>query len=310
MKNAVDIGTTAKVILVTGGTGFLGSHLVRNVILRSTVQLVILVRNESKLRHVSDLIEQYKERISIINIDTIESLSWVFLNYPIDAIIHCATHYGRKSINPLSQIRVNLVLPLELLELGRIHGIRYFINTDTILDKRISHYSLSKKQFKDWMECYCNDFVCINMALEHFYGAHDDVTKFISYIIDSMLTKVPIINLTSGVQKRDFIYIEDVVEAFMTIFGAMSRWQPGFYCFEIGTSYAISIKDMVLLIKRLSKNEVTVLNFGGIPLRENEVMESYSDASGIRNLGWEPIFSIEQGLLRTINMEKSIRGLI
>ena len=52
MKNAVDIGTTAKVILVTGGTGFLGSHLVRNVILRSTVQLVILVRNESKLRHV------------------------------------------------------------------------------------------------------------------------------------------------------------------------------------------------------------------------------------------------------------------
>jgi nucleoside-diphosphate-sugar epimerase len=195
-------------------------------------------------------------------------------------------------------------LPLKLIELSRKNNIRYFINTDTILDKRVSHYSLSKKQFRDWLDAYSKNMVCVNMALEHFYGPYDDKTKFVSYAISQMLSGAERIDLTEGLQKRDFIYIDDVVEAFMAVIRNTASTPNGFYNFEIGSNHPTQIRELLGLIKKISANERTLLNFGALPYRENEIMESNVNTAAIRKLGWMPNVSLEDGLARTVELER------
>ncbi|MFH1968375.1 MAG: NAD(P)-dependent oxidoreductase [bacterium] len=221
----------------------------------------------------------------------------------IDLILHCATDYGRKNVSPLQVIEANLILPIKLLELGKNYGVECFINTDTILDKRINYYSLSKKQFKDWLFVYKNDLTCINVALEHFYRPFDDKTKFVSYVTDSLINQVEKIDLTKGEQKRDFIFIDDVVSAFLKIIDYSNGLEKEFFEFEIGSDKMVAIKELVLTIKEIIGNTKTVLNFGALPYRENEVMEGLADVTEIKKLGWSARYSLYDGLKKMIDQE-------
>ena len=60
---------------------------------------------------------------------------------------------------------------------------------DTILDKRINSYSLSKKQFLDWLDFFSEEIVCINILLEHFFGAFDSPSKFTTFIIKELINR-------------------------------------------------------------------------------------------------------------------------
>jgi nucleoside-diphosphate-sugar epimerase len=288
-------------ILLTGATGFLGSHLLKKLVSLDIYNLVVLKRSISNTFRISEAIE----KVQTYDLDKI-SLETVFAHHKVDYILHCATDYGRKNSPVQLIIEANLLLPLKLLELGKQNGIKSFINTDTILDKRINAYSLSKKQFKEWLNLSKNSLACVNIALEHFFGPGDDKTKFSSYIIDSLLRGVESIDLTKGEQQRDFIYIDDCVDAFLTIIDYVKNLTSGFYEFEIGTNQPVTIKDFVLLIKELSGNTATVLNFGALPYRENEVMECRTNTEPICKLGWAPKFSLKLGLLKTIEREKEL----
>ena len=291
-----------KTILMTGATGFLGSNLLRALI-NDEREVIVLKRSFSDTQRIKDLMD----KIVFFDLDKI-SMEDVFKKVDVDVIVHCATNYGRNDRDPFLVIEANLLLPLRLLEMSKKYGVGCFINTDTILDKRINHYSLSKSQFKGWLEMYSDNMVCINVLLEHFYGALDDKTKFVSFVIDKVLSDSSRIDLTEGRQKRDFIYIDDVIEAFTKILGNIEKLQKGFYRYEIGTNNPVSIKDLVTLIKRISGKKSTNLNFGAIPYRKNEIMESNVDTKAIRALGWEPGYSLEEGLKKTIDLEKSTRA--
>jgi len=222
----------SKTILLTGGTGFLGSNLLKKL-LSLDYNVILLKRSFSNTHRIDDVLSDIK----CYNIDQID-LTTVFKDQSIDIVLHCATDYGRKKTSPLQIIEANLILPLKLLQLGKENGIKCFINTDTILDKRINHYSLSKSQFMDWLKTYKENIVCINLALEHFYGPGDDKTKFVSYIFDCLLNNVNNIELTKGDQKRDFIYIDDIVDAFITVISNVSNTVNGFFHYEVGTNYS------------------------------------------------------------------------
>ncbi len=245
---------------------------------------------------------------NVLSVNINESrLDSVFDKEKIDIIIHCATSYGRKEVEPTSLLEANLILPLQLLQLGKKYGASCFINTDTLLDKRVSFYSLSKSQFKEWLKAYSSEMTCINIALEHFYGPYDDNSKFVTFILQSLLDDVEKIDLTEGKQKRDFIYIDDVVDAFLKIINHSNELRKGFISYEIGTSHTISIRDFVTLAGKIVGNEHTRLNFGALPYRENEVMESRVDIAEMRKLNWSPKFSLEEGLKKTIEREKEQR---
>lgn len=295
-----------KLILLTGATGYLGSNILRALIAAGQYKIIVLKRSSSNIFRIRDCINN----IICHNIDEI-NIEQIFLDNKIDLVLHCATDYGRKEANPAQIIEANLILPIKLLEFGKKYGVKSFINTDTILDKRVNHYSLSKKQFKDWLISYKSNLVCINVVLEHFYGAGDDKTKFASYIVDSLLKQVEKIDLTKGEQGRDFIYIDDVVSAFLKIIDHSAVLANDFYEFQVGSDQVVSIKEFVLMISDIIGNIKTFLNFGALPYRENEVMNCVVDTSAIRELGWVPKFSLAEGLKEmikydTINLDKKI----
>lgn len=290
--------TKIPTILMTGATGYLGSNILNSIVKMGGYKVVVLKRSFSNTFRIDNVIDN----VVVYNLDEVE-IEKIFKENQIDIILHCATDYGRKVVDPMQIIEANLVLPIKLLECGRKHGVKSFINTDTVLDKRISHYSLSKKQFRDWLLSYKKDMVCINVELEHFYGPGDDKTKFVSYVADLLTKNADKIDLTPGEQKRDFIYIDDVVQAFLKIISHTQRLENGFYEFQVCSEQEITIKELILMMKGLIGNHKTLLNFGTVPYRENEAMVSSADASEIRKLGWSAKYTLEEGLKKMIEAE-------
>jgi len=284
-------------ILMTGATGFLGSNLLIKLV-DVGYEVIILKRSFSDTKRINGCLK----KIKYYDIDQ-EGIEKCFTENRIDVFIHCATDYGRKNTDPLQIIEANLILPLKILEIGLKNSCFRFINTDTILDKGINSYSLSKKQFSDWLKMYSDRAVCVNVVLEHFYGPFDDRTKFVPFIIDKMLSNAAEVDLTFGQQKRDFIYIDDVVDAFTVILENIANMDKGFYNYEIGADKLVTIKEIVSLIKEMSENKVTRINFGAVPYRANEVMEPKIDTSSIRQIGWTPKTKLIDGLRKTLEME-------
>jgi nucleoside-diphosphate-sugar epimerase len=287
-----------KTILISGATGFLGSNLMKRLV-DHKYEVVILKRSFSNTIRINN----YINKIKFYDIDKV-GLEKCFLENNIDVFIHCATDYGRKEVDPLQIIEANLIIPLRLVEIGLKNNCSIFLNTDSILDKGVNSYSLSKKQFLDWFKIYSDRSICINLVLEHFYGPFDDKSKFVSSIIDKLINNASQINLTLGEQKRDFVYIDDVVDAFNTVLRNIQKMDHGFYNFEIGAGKLTTIREVVTTIKGLTGNVNTNLNFGAIPYRINEIMEPKMDISPLKQLGWKPKTNLAKGLKKTIENEK------
>ena len=194
-------------------------------------------------------------------------------------------------------------MPLRLLFLAKKYGVKAFINTDTILEKNISFYTLSKFQFNEWFEAYSNHLYCCNVKIEHFFGPKDNFTKFVIYLIVNILQKKKI-KLTKGDQKRDFIFIDDVVNAFEKIIEHSLKKKKGKDTFEIGTGKSISIKKIALLILEITKSNKNLLKFGAIPYRKNEPMNIKINLKKIKSIGWKPMHNIKESLEKTISYYK------
>lgn len=290
-------------ILLTGATGFLGSNLLTRLI-EDGHKVTILVRKTSSFQRITNLMER-------VTVHTAGEVCFhdLFFHSSIDTIIHCATNYGRGEVDLSELLDANLIMPLQLLQAGCNAGVRRFVNTDTILDKGVSDYALSKSQFREWLCRYAQKMVCVNIALEHFYGPYDDPTKFVSFIVRQFLDNVDSINLTLGEQKRDFIYIDDIVSAFTLVLDSSASFESGHLDYEIGTGNSITIRDFVELTKQISGNTHTQLNFGAIPYRKNEAMETFVNTAAIRALGWCPVTSLIDGLSKMVIQEREIRIL-
>lgn len=283
---------------VTGGTGFLGSSIVLEL-LKKNLKVACLVRQKSNLNRL----DKFKDKIFFVDLNSID-FEVFFSNNQINTVLHCATNYGRSEISPIETIEANLLLPLRILFAAAKNDVEVFINTDTILDKRINHYSLSKSQFFDWLEGYPSNMKCFNVAIEHFYGPGDDPSKFVSWVIRELLANAVSLDLTMGEQRRDFIFIDDVVSAFIAVIDNEHKFKKGFHRFEVGTNKLIQIKELVNTIKTICNNKVTSLNFGKLPYREGEIMESVVDLSQLKSLGWTQKYTLSQGLEITISANK------
>jgi nucleoside-diphosphate-sugar epimerase len=290
-------------VLLTGATGFLGSKLLHSLVERGE-QVAILVRAESSLERIASV----RDRIAVYSLGEMP-LERIFDSNRFDTIIHCATNYGRGQTDPLDILEANLILPLRLLQQACLSGVRCFVNTDTILDKQVSHYALAKGQFREWLETFQSSFVCINVALEHFYGAGDDPTKFVSFIVRQMLAGAERIELTAGEQKRDFIHIDDVVSAFMAILDGHAAGKNGYYDYQVGSGTTVPIRQFVETVRRIASAGRTFLDFGALPYREHEVMETAVDVSRLHALGWSPVIMLQDGLARMIAEEREMMKL-
>lgn len=291
------------IVLLTGATGYLGSRLASRLIADGML-VVVAKRSFSDLRRIKSIIPLDL----MFDIDR-EPLERAFTQFgKISAVVHCATDYGRKASAVPAIVEANLMLPLQLLHLAVKHDVPLFVNSDTFLDKRVSEYSLSKKQFLDWLRLHSPHLVCRSLRLEHFYGPGDDCTKFVAWLVSQFVAGVPEIHLTPGEQKRDFVYIDDVVEAFRVVIRDSMHRPPGFLEFDVGSGRSISIRTLVEELQSLFPGISTTPVFGALPYRHGEIMDSSPDISRLQELGWQPRVSLKDGLASTVKAAKAPRG--
>lgn len=283
----------SKTILLTGATGYLGSELLRFWI-DCGHKLIILKRSTSSLNRIKDLEGKY------LSYDVDQS-SWerAFSQNKIDVVVHVATSYGRKRESLSEIVETNLLFSIKILDLAIQHRVNYFINTASSLTKDVNDYSLSKYHFQEWVSHKKEKIKSVNLVLEYFYGPGDDVWKFISMVVKKLKENVPSIDFTSGNQKRDFIYISDVVSAYDIILNKIDDLKSALDI-PVGSGESHSLRSVVQKCKKMLSNNASMLNFGAIPDRDGDIQELVADLSIMKSLNWNIEYSLDLGLNKLI----------
>lgn len=284
-------------ILLTGATGFLGRNLLAALQQQGHV-VVALARASSNRERAGEAGKHACWQVCS------EGSPDVFAVHPdVECVIHTATCYGRQGEDLATVLDSNLNQPLALLSHAIANGVKLFINTSSSLPRDLNYYALSKAQFSDWGAYFAGQekIRFVDICLEHIYGPGDDTTKFMTYVIDTLLKNTPELKLTKGEAERDFIYIDDVVAAYLTILH--SPHKQYYTKYSVGSGKTISIRKMVELIHTLSHSS-TNLQFGAIPYRKNETMLSVANNTEIEKLGWKAQTDIIDGIKKTFKAMK------
>jgi CDP-paratose synthetase len=288
-------------IILTGATGFLGLKLLEYLI-KEGHYVVIIIRDSTNTVPLKKIYPNLKT----YNINQLEIL--YNESSGIDVIIHAATNYGRDSNNPTETFWSNEFFPMKLLKFGMDFKVPLFLNVDTFYNSKskvqynyLGSYTLSKKHFQEW-GMYCANMKKIsfsNLRLFHLYGPGDAINKFIPSIVKKILYESEI-DLTSGEQSRDFINIKDAISAIGIILNNNYKKKTLYRHYEIGNGTSITIKELILIIKKISKSSVQ-LNFGILPKRKGEFFGESAKNYSLHCIGWRPVVTIEEGLIEVIN---------
>lgn len=278
-------------VLVTGATGFLGSYLVHALLDKDYIP-VVLKRKSSDMYRIADI----SNRIRVYDTDDMDE---AFSEQHIIAVFHTACCYGRKNESLEQIFQTNLMFSIKLLETAIRFNTDTFFNTDTLLQKYLNAYSLSKKHFVDCLKINSDKIQVINLKLEHMYGKNDSNTKFVSWIIEQLKNNVSEIKLTKGIQKRDFVYVTDVVAAYLILLEKRNDLSS-FSEFDVGSGEQVSVHDFVeslyVSYKEIHQNVSTKLLFGAVPYREGELMEVRENIEPLEKLGWNPSINYKDGI--------------
>jgi nucleoside-diphosphate-sugar epimerase len=291
-----------KNILITGATGFIGSRILEKLI-DENYSVFILLRKTSNAWRINHLKHKYK----FFYYETRDNLIDFYKENRIDVIIHLATEYGRDG-KIAEVLKSNVILPVELIEIGIKYGLKRFINTDTFSSKplispqKLKSYNDSKKILRNLLLDFSEKLKVDNLILEHPFGEKDAENKFVTNLIRNLLLNKPEVLLTAGIQKRDFIYISDVVDAFVAVL-KNEKQTIGFDEYEVGCGKSTSVREFVEIVAKLT-NSSSKLMFGSIPTDLDEIQNSLASNSSLLKLGWNPKVELEEAIKHTIDYEK------
>lgn len=288
------VGSRGKALLVAGGTGFLGSAITRRLV-ESGRRVYIVVRPSSSLDRVASVVD----RLQFVEANGLHKLE---IPDDVDGVINAATAYGRSEETVQDVFTANLLFPIRLLNAARQAHVSFFLNAGTMLPRRLNDYAFAKAAFADYLSNAAAEIKCINFRIEHMYGPGDDERKFIYWLL-SQFIKNSNIELTEGTQRRDFVYLDDVVSAFTAVIECIDTFDS-WSDFEVGTGQSVSLRRFVTILKELVSDAVGTssnLLFGGKASRPNEPKELVADTSALLALGWRPIVKLRDGLQRTVD---------
>ena len=287
-------------IILSGATGFIGKHLL-NRFDSDEVSVIAIVRKGSDISWLSG-------RPCVTHIlDYQDADDWAILSaiQEVDAVVHAATDYGGGIREIESIFLSNVVFPMKLLQLAVDKRINNFINIDSFFNTiqstytYKSNYSLSKKHFQQWGVAFsstsCISFA--NVKLFHVYGPGDRQEKFVPTLVRDCLLGYDI-KMTSGEQVRDFVYIDDVVNAISLV--AQSKHSIGYSEYNVGSGVGTSIKSFSYLLNEVCGNK-SALIFGALPTREGEFTHAVADTSSLVALGWSCRTTLDIGLRLTVS---------
>jgi CDP-paratose synthetase len=288
-------------ILVTGGSGFLGSKLALDLSSMGH-EVSLLLRPTSRL----DRIGARASEFIIGRAASDDEIQDFVAGVSPDVVVHTACSYGRQGESLLELSDANYRFGLLVLQtvLASEKPVT-FINTSTILAPNINHYALTKHHFSQAGKLLAtapgSDLRFINVLLQHMYGPGDDASKFTTHVIRACRSNIVDLDLTAGTQTRDFIYVDDVASAYVKILEKAETFGPSANV-EVGSGVAPPVRDFVETAHRLTGSS-TRLNFGTLPFRPHEAIHCQADISQLTALGWAPEFDLEAGIRKILETE-------
>lgn len=287
-------------VLLTGATGYLGSHLT-HAFVSAGHEVAAVVRASSNTRRLSTI-------LSTLRLVDPSAPFDVLAKFQPEAIVHAATCYGRQGELGSELVEANVQFPLKLLEYAVNVRTTLFINTDTTLPSDLNGYALSKAQFVHWSKLFVNTSIRFaNIRLESLYGPGDDETKFPTQIVRACVRGDSELKLSPGEQMRDYIYIDDAVAAYLIVLQkALTQSEP-WQDYGLGTGIPTTIREFAETVKRESGSRTT-LSFGALPYRARELMRSCADPSVLESLGWRHRTALAEGIRKVIEFERVACG--
>ncbi len=302
-------------ILVTGGAGFIGSHLV-DKLLEEKIEVVVVddfnnfYDPKIKRKNVENHLKDKNYKLFEGDICDFNFLKKIFQNYPFKMIVHLAARAGvRPSLkDPLLYEKVNGIGTLNLLELCKENKIKNFIfassssvyginskvpfSEEDPIEKPISPYASTKR---------ANELMCF--TYHHLYGINITSLRFFTVYGPRQRPEMAIYKFTKlcyenkpitiygdGSAKRDFTFIEDIIDG---VFKSMEKCYP-FEIINLGESKTI---DLLSLISLIEKNLGKKAKIEFLPPEAGDVPITYANIDKAKKLlNYNPKFPIEDGI--------------
>jgi UDP-glucose 4-epimerase len=288
-----------KKILITGGTGFIGSHLSRR-----------LLGQGAEIHSISRSVQNNREsglRWWQGDLADIETVRHLLHSIKPDLIFHLASYVkgARELSNVLPTLRSNLVSQVNLMTVASEVGCDRFISTGSMEEPGLgnsqavpgSPYAAAKWAASAYGRMFqaLYQFPVIMLRVFMVYGpAQSDLSKLIPYVITSLLHgEAP--KLSSGRRKVDWIYVDDVVDALLRVAQAPSIEGA---TIDIGTGSLVSIQTVVDLLVSLINPNIKP-QFGALLDRPMEQEPIANTEDTYHSIGWRSKVSLEDGLRLT-----------
>jgi len=319
-------------ILITGGAGFIGSHLIRLFVNKYTDYSIVnldkltYAGNLENLKDVEDKPNYTFEKGDIEDMGLVKSL---FEKYKFDGVLHCAaeSHVDRSIFDPLAFVKTNVLGTASLLEVAKEawkgnynEKLFYHISTDevygtlgekgffteaTAYDPR-SPYSASKASSDHFVRAFHHTYhlpVIISNCSNN-YGPYHFPEKLIPLCINNIINNRPLPIYGRGLNVRDWLFVEDHVSAIDTIFhngrvgetyniGGHNEWKN----IDIIRELCRQMDEKLGRKKGTSEKLITFVKD-----RQGHDLRYAIDATKLKNeLGWQPSLQFEEGLSKTID---------
>jgi len=293
-------------ILLTGGTGYIGSQLCKKLVNDQNI-VAVIKRKSSK----TESIKEIYDRLTVFNYDNdYSSINNALFSFNPDIVIHLASYqvykHETEDINKI--LDSNIALGVYLLESMKENNIKYFINTETFWQNYkdepynpVCLYAASKKAFKDLLKYYTEMKIIKSISLKLFdtFGSNDPRKKIFNQINDHIVSKKEVMDMSHGEQLINIVHIDDIIEAYGISIDRLTKLDGNYLeDYDIRSSENIKLKTLVNSYINFFDNKL-IINWGGRPYREREIMNPAFLGKVLP--GWSPKVELEEGLKSLAN---------
>ena len=306
-------------ILVTGGAGFIGSHLVERLLADGHNVVILDDFNDyydPKIKRANIAAASKDVRVHDVDLRDAQKVASVFRNEKFDAIFHLAARAGvRPSIQqPQLYYDTNVAGTLHLLEGARTSGVERFIfassssvygaaktvpfSEEEHLTQTLSPYAATKIAGEFLCSTYSHLYKMRTVALRYFtvYGGRQRPDLAIHQFTRKINAGEPIDQFGDGTTRRDYTYIDDILQGTLA---ALKYGGPPFDVFNLGESDTIQLKDLIAAIEKTLGKKAKI---NRLPEQPGDMPLTCADLSKARKLlGYNPKTKFEDGLPKFVD---------